>query len=249
MRERRRTGTCVVKPLYRKIHDDLVALIASGALRPGDKVSSENELASRYGASRLTVQRALQEMAARGLVRRARGSGTFVSDGPGQFSLIEIRDPEEEIRSRGGVPSRHLRAQEACDADRQLAAIFAVGRGERIFHSRVVEADRGVPVALVDRWAMPDMFPDFLEQDFVRTSVFSYWANRTSLDEVQIKVDAVALDADTAGLLRISVGEPCLRLSRTNQVQGRVVTYARIVFAGARMELASRYRPSDLPRP
>ena len=237
-----------MKPLYLRIHDDVVGLITSGALRPGDRVPSENELAQRYGASRLTAQRALREMVSRGFVNRTRGSGSYVSIGPWQFSLIEVCDPEQEIRARGGTPSRRLLAQEERPADPDLAETLGVEEGAPLYHTSVIECDRGLPVALVERWALPDVFPDFLQQDFATSSVFAYWASRTSLDEIDVKVAAILSDLRLGRLLEIDEGTPCLRLGRTNRIEGRVITLTRITFAGSRMELTSRYRPMDHAR-
>src|SRR5215207_5563550 len=123
-------GGSMSLPAYRIIQDDLMALITSGALQPGDRIPSENELAAKYRASRLTVQRALREIVSHGFVTRTRGSGTYVSTMPWQFSLLEVRDPEEEIRSRGGDPARVLLVQEQTTASAELATVFEVGEPE-----------------------------------------------------------------------------------------------------------------------
>ncbi len=52
----------------------------TGAYQYGDKLPSENELAIRFGVSRQTVRQAVGVLESEGLVRRVRGSGTFVAD-------------------------------------------------------------------------------------------------------------------------------------------------------------------------
>ena len=66
-------------PKYKKILEELRTAIAAGQYRVGERLPSESELGSRYGVSRLTVQRALKELQIEGLVGRRAGSGTFVN--------------------------------------------------------------------------------------------------------------------------------------------------------------------------
>ncbi|MES1261379.1 MAG: GntR family transcriptional regulator [Acidobacteriota bacterium] len=65
-------------PLYQKVLETLSAEVAAGRFRPGQKFPSEAALVRRFGASRITVGRAVRELQQRGLVDRIAGSGTFV---------------------------------------------------------------------------------------------------------------------------------------------------------------------------
>ena len=68
-----------VKPLYAKIRERLERDIASGHYAPGQKFPSEAALVQRFGASRITVGRAVRDLQERGLLNRIAGSGTYVS--------------------------------------------------------------------------------------------------------------------------------------------------------------------------
>ena len=71
-------STVVAGPKYRQVYDALRREIQSGRLKRGDRLPSEAELVRRYGASRITVGRAVRELQAAGLVDRKAGSGTYV---------------------------------------------------------------------------------------------------------------------------------------------------------------------------
>jgi GntR family transcriptional regulator, arabinose operon transcriptional repressor len=64
---------------YTKIIDALTAAIQAGKYKPGQKLPSEAQLSRTFGASRLTVARALNELEAAGALVRKPGSGSYVS--------------------------------------------------------------------------------------------------------------------------------------------------------------------------
>ena len=65
-------------PKYRQVYAALRRQIQSGRLKAGDRLPSEAELVRAFGASRITVGRAVRDLQAAGLVDRRAGSGTFV---------------------------------------------------------------------------------------------------------------------------------------------------------------------------
>ncbi len=54
--------------------------IVKGRFKPNDKLPADHELARQYSTSRLTVHRALRELANEGLIHRSPRRGTLVSD-------------------------------------------------------------------------------------------------------------------------------------------------------------------------
>lgn len=74
-----RIPTDELVPMYRRVSDELADEIARQGLAPGTPLESEQALCTRFGVSRITVRRALDELVAQGLVTRRRGVGTFVA--------------------------------------------------------------------------------------------------------------------------------------------------------------------------
>ena len=65
---------------YCKLMEDLKEKILSGAIRTGDKLPSENELAAAYRVSRQTVRKALSILENAGYIYAEHGRGTFCSE-------------------------------------------------------------------------------------------------------------------------------------------------------------------------
>jgi DNA-binding transcriptional MocR family regulator len=67
------------QPIYLQIRDRLSHLIASGALKPDDRLPSVRELAKTIQVNKLTVIEAYSVLEADGLIHARQGSGYFVS--------------------------------------------------------------------------------------------------------------------------------------------------------------------------
>lgn len=61
--------------------DDIAAKIASGQLKPGDRLPSAAELRAQYGVSITVVRRAIDYLKATGAVEGLPGVGVFVAGG------------------------------------------------------------------------------------------------------------------------------------------------------------------------
>ena len=82
-----------------RICDTVIARIESGSLREGDRLPSEEQLAATMKASVGTIQKALQQLAHRGLIVREHGRGTFVSGGtlgPADVRYLRFRNDRGE---------------------------------------------------------------------------------------------------------------------------------------------------------
>jgi GntR family transcriptional regulator, arabinose operon transcriptional repressor len=70
-------------PKHRQVYQALSRDIHFGRLKRGDRLPSEAELGRTFGASRITVGRAVRDLQLQGLVERRAGSGTYVTAGSG----------------------------------------------------------------------------------------------------------------------------------------------------------------------
>ena len=62
------------------IHEFLLQGITQGLFTPGQKLPTERELAERYSVPRSATRKVLSGLETKGYIKRAVGSGTFVSD-------------------------------------------------------------------------------------------------------------------------------------------------------------------------
>ncbi len=101
-------------PLYEQIYEYVLNEVKEGRLRPGDRVSSEKELADQFGVSRITSKSALEKLAQSGVVLRIKGKGTYVAegsdapDGDSHESVPANGIPEEAIPGSAAIAAKRL---------------------------------------------------------------------------------------------------------------------------------------------
>lgn len=67
-------------PTYQRIMNVLRAEIKEGQFQPGKRFITQQEVCQRFGVSRITADRAINELVKDGLLYRRRGHGTYVSE-------------------------------------------------------------------------------------------------------------------------------------------------------------------------
>ena len=87
----------VAQAKYRKIAQDLLEQIQSGAVRPGEQLPTEFELGDRYSASRNTIRDAVKWLTLRGLVEAKPGQGTFATERVQPFVTTLSADPRSGL--------------------------------------------------------------------------------------------------------------------------------------------------------
>ena len=75
------------QPIYRQLHDRVVAMILDGVLKEGDPLPSVRNVAAEYRVNPLTVLKGYQQLVDDGLVETRRWLGMFVNPGARKLLL------------------------------------------------------------------------------------------------------------------------------------------------------------------
>jgi GntR family transcriptional repressor for pyruvate dehydrogenase complex len=151
-----------IKPkerLYQEIVDQIQQQILSGALKPGDQIPAERDLAERFGVSRTAVREAIKSLTEKGLIEVFVGRGTFVTNlSPDRvvesITLLLRNEPHnvaslQEARDILEVPTARLAAQRRTDAHvARLRVINAELEEEHSISPRLVDGDTEFHVEL-----------------------------------------------------------------------------------------------------
>lgn len=189
--------------LHEQVRKDLLARIEGGEFKPGDMLPSEDALCEQYGVSRITIRRAVTDLAAQFLVSRRRGVGTIVTR----------RLPSQRVFRLNGYlgDSTQLNFStllETTDvATEEIAKALEIEVGTTVDHLRTVSHREGEPFTLTEAYKVSQAVPDGA------TSVVT---NRLGprIARAEQELDAVKADALAAEHLSLKVGQPIMRARR-----------------------------------
>ena len=229
-----------MKPRYQELKDLIIGRIASGELRPHDRVPSEHELVDAMNVSRMTANRALRELNDEGYVERVAGRGTFVADYRSQSHVLEVQNIADEIAGRGHSHASTVVRQSKQHARGDVAKALQVEQGTDVFHLLLVHYENGAPIQVEDRHVLASFAPGCLEQDFEKVTPSAYLTTVAPLQEADHVVRAVLPNAAVRQHLQMTAGEPALVVIRRTWSDGRPVTFTRLHHPGSRYELTGR---------
>lgn len=236
-----RSQTPSSAPAYQRVKDLIADQITTGHWAAGDLLPSENQLVSALHLSRMTVNRALRELSADGLVVRTMGVGSFVAERKTSSALFRIRNIADEVVQRGHLHRAQVVALRPQPADPVLAEQFGIRRGTDVFYSRIVHFEDDAAIQLEDRYVDPTIAPDYLKQDFTTSTPYSYLMSVARLGRGQHIVEAVLADEPDCRLLDIDTSQPCLLIHRRTWSDGRLVSIARLLHPGSTYRLEGTF--------
>jgi GntR family transcriptional regulator, histidine utilization repressor len=235
-------NSVVVAP-YARVKQYLKREMARGRWTPGAQLPSEAELVAQFGLSRMTVNRALRELQAEGLIERSQGRGSFVSQLNRVSSRLTIRDLHEEILARGHQHHAEVHLAKEEFTTKSLAQRLGLRVGEPVFHTIMVHYENDVPLQCEDRFVNPACAPDYLKVDFAQTTPTHYLLQVAPLWEAEYAIEASTPTAKEAKLLRMKPDEPCLIINRQTSSRGIPITCVRLVHPGSRYQIEDRFSP------
>lgn len=234
------TGT---GPVYDQIKTALLDLIQTGTWPPGHRIPGEEDLARHFDTARMTVNRALKELAEAGWIERRRRAGSFVAQPAAPTALLEITDMAKAIPARGQAYAYACRIAQPVRADERLARAFNAAPGHPLLHIQALHRADDVVVELEERWINLALLPAAREADFHTTPPGGWLLNAAPWTEAEHTISAINAAPDQAGLLEMSPGGACLLLERRTFQGDDVVTYARLTHPGDRHRMTERFMP------
>lgn len=216
--------------LYRRLGIALGHALISAGAGGGEGLPSERRLSEALGISRVTVRRALDELARDGRVKRRQGAQTRVADRV-QKALSKVTGFSEELRAKGSQPGhRWVSRQTVLPTPLEALALGLSAQDAVVRLVRIRTAD-GQPLA-IERAVIPQsILPDgALVEDSLYTVLRSLGAE--PVRGVQ-RIRAGVMSQAEAALLEAETGAPLLIIERRCYLaDGRPVEFTETRYNG-----------------
>ncbi|WP_298235381.1 GntR family transcriptional regulator [uncultured Azohydromonas sp.] len=199
---------------------DLAEGIAGGRFPVGSLLPTEFELCDRYGASRYTVRKALDELQELGLISRRKNVGTRVEASGPTPGFTQSIATVDELAQFGATHVRQVREVKEIVADLALAKELGCPGGTRWLRISSLRMDGGKksrPIGWTDVYidASYTEVPALVRespQELISSLIEKRYGRRIAC--VQQEVNAVSLSKALSEPLVAEAGSPALKIVR-----------------------------------
>jgi GntR family transcriptional regulator len=230
-------GLVLGRPKGEQLQEILEAHIAG--LSPGDLLPSERALSQHYGVARMTVRQEIERLAAKGLVHRVHGKGTFVAE-PKFEQSARLTSFTEDMRARGMKPGSSVLDRSVLPANEFVADHLEIEANTSVVKIDRVRTADGEPMAFERAYLPAARFPGLEREDLGGRSLYELLRERwdISVESADQIVTGVTLNAEEADLLGASEHQPAFLIQRTTRDRGgRVIEYVRSLYRADRYDI------------
>jgi len=217
-------------PLYQQLQRGLRDAIEKRILAPDDALPSERQLAEELGISRITVRKAIDGLAAEGLLVSRQGSGNFVSNRIDK-NFAKLTSFSEDMRARGRNPrSVWIRRSEGTVTPEESLKL-ALSPGTLVYRFHRLRFADDEPMSLELATIVASFLPSL---DAVEDSLYDALENvgNRPVRALQ-RLHSLLLTADQAKLLKAKAGDAGLFVERLGFLRdGRAVELSQSYYRG-----------------
>jgi GntR family transcriptional regulator len=224
-------------PLYSQMREGLLALLKEGQFEEGDSFPTERELVQKYGVSRITVRRALDELVREGYLIARQGKGTFVAKPKISRHVPQMRSFSQEMADQGQRAGSRLLSLGHQRVGQRIAAALSLPDDSWVWVVERVRLadDEPICISLVYLNLPPQisLTPAELEQEPSLWNILE--AKGIILSYRDENIQAIAAGAREAELLKVELGAPLLFVEGTVYAdRGEPIEYHQIHNRGDR---------------
>lgn len=202
-------------PLYVQIRKSLQDDIANNILVPGQKIASEDELATRFGVSRMTVRQGISDLIDDGVLYRRHGIGTFVARRHIERDHTHLESFVESAKEEGLEISIQVLIADILPAKLKVARSLSVSEGDLVVRVKTLRKVENLPITVHDAYVPHSLFPQLLSEDLEAQHLWAiYESYGLRVKRAVQRVEAREADEDIAKLLEMDEGLPILYKER-----------------------------------
>jgi GntR family transcriptional regulator len=217
-------------PLYQQLQRALRQAIENGAIAPDDALPPERDLAEMLGVSRITVRKAIDELAEEGLLVRKQGSGTFVTNRV-EKNFAKLTSFSEDMRARGREPRSVWLTKAAGTVTPEESLTLRSSPGTPVFRFHRIRYADDAPMAIEYATVLANCLPSVEAVESSLYEALEQTGNRPVRALQRLR--AVLFTAEQAKLLKAQERDAGLMVARVGYLKdGRAVEFSQSYYRG-----------------
>ncbi len=242
-------------PLYAQLKAAITEQILTGRRSPGEWLPTEKELSKEFQVSRITVVKALTELAHEGLIERQQGKGTLVSPRFLQKSLSAVQGFTQTAEAQGLRARSKVLSVETIEATQEVLDSFrlAPASQNRFMSIKRLRCLNNVPVAISTSIVQADLGQQLLKYPLETSSFYKLF--QEILGKQMVRNDTalrpILATPQIANLLHVDVGSAHFATHGVGYIEGDIpVEVTDAIFRGNLFEFRAtmqRVKHEHLP--
>lgn len=215
---------------WQAVRAEVIRRINEREWLPGELIPGEVELAEEFGCARATVNRALQDLAAAGLLDRRRKAGTRVALNPVRKAVLDVPVTREQIERQGSVYGHRIVERYRGTPPPPVAAQLGLGADADMLHLKTLHSADGKPFLFEDRWVNLEVVPEILNADLEAISANEWLVRNIPLTTGDIVFSAANATQAEAAILGAPAGAAIFVVERTTWNGPAPITSVRLSY-------------------
>jgi DNA-binding GntR family transcriptional regulator len=204
------------EPSYLQLVRILQEQIASGELRPGDRLPSESQLCKFHDISPMTVRRAINILVDQGTVTAEQGRGTFVKSMKFWSSTFDLGELDNILNDDKKTRVKILQSS-IIPADERISQKLKIKTKEYVIFIRRLINVNDRPFLYHREYLLYDQSKPIIESELDVTSIRGLFKGKSnsSLKTGQMAIEVTVLDEKEAILLDSQPAKPAFLIEHT----------------------------------
>ncbi|MGO0603001.1 GntR family transcriptional regulator [Brevibacterium linens] len=222
---------------FHAIRDQLLDRLEDMAA--GEQFPPERQLAETLGISRMTLRRAIDELVAKGMVRRRHGTGVFAL-GPKLDQPLAASSFTEDMLARGMRPGSHILSFDVAEAGAHIARRLHISEDDDVIAILRLRLADDEPIALEELHVPSALVPGLSPGDLEDQSFYDLLRRNFGirLNHSVQTIEPTLLDAGEAQHLGVEELSPALLFERISRgADDRPFEFVRSVYRGDRYKV------------
>lgn len=226
-------------PAYMAMHDLLKNDIRNGKYMVGEFLPTESELEKLFNVSRTTVRRAMEELAADGLVEVKQGRGTMVLDFKTKQDLNKVTSVTESLRRKGYTVKTKSMYIDTVAATDKLSKELQVSPGNLLARVQRIQTANDRPIAIMKNYIHYDRVPGIEQYTNGFSALYQFLEDQYHIliDSAKDTISAKSSDFAESEMLGVKPGTALLCIRRICYYDHSPVCLDEVSILGDQYEL------------
>ncbi len=214
---------------WQTVQAEVMRRITERLWLPGSLIPGEAELANELGCARVTVNRALRELAEKGILDRKRKAGTHVVKNPQRRATFAIPVMRIQVEGRGARYDHHLLERKTSQAPAHILSRMKLAADNQPLYLRALHFADGRPFAFEERWVNLHVVPEIADADLDTMSANEWLVNNAPFTRGDLSLGACKANQELAELLQCETGDALLEMERSTSGKEGSITAVRLI--------------------